>query len=427
MVVYFQKTMIKRATDAVIVALTCATVTFPIMLPCNAQSQAGFAIPERSGFSTEPHLAPVGEALRKQHFKEAQDLATAVINLPAQAFKSNLPAQAFNSGKLEQYVKARAHYYRALAEGGLSATDAQIKDFKRAADMGDSDAAFYASTILMQLAVSSKPMQTASTSMQEAFGYIQMAAELGATDAMAIVAKFARSGGRRADETYWSSLHSLDNSPDKQRLMTKAYEEKLMDGGWKELAQVMREQSISGREVPAANDQLPGRSSLTSALVDLRIRRQLEFVWRAFFKPDAPDENVLALFQHHRESLTNSPFAAAYLITTQANQPDDQGVVVVSSHRDLADSVLPGDSIVVRCGALVHTAVVWEIDRKKERLIMLDPFFEFWQPSHNECVKSFSLKPYKYQRELVELSWPEIQPMMVANISVRDSRRMETK
>ena len=46
-----------------------------------------------------------------------------------------------------------------------------------------------------------------------------------------------------------------------------------------------------------------------------------------------------------------------------------------SPRRTLAAAILPGDSIIVRCGGLTHQAVVWKIDAANNRVLMLDPFY----------------------------------------------------
>ena len=58
-------------------------------------------------------------------------------------------------------------------------------------------------------------------------------------------------------------------------------------------------------------------------------------------------------------------------------------------------------------------------------LLMLDPFYEFWEPSHNPCVCTFALtrhRPDVEGHELVKLSLDEIVPMLEGVIAMRDRR-----
>jgi hypothetical protein len=57
---------------------------------------------------------------------------------------------------------------------------------------------------------------------------------------------------------------------------------------------------------------------------------------------------------------------------------------------------------------------VFRIDREKDSMLLTDPTYEFWQPSHNSCIKSFSFEPYEYGFSLPKVRLSEVAPMIDA-------------
>jgi hypothetical protein len=86
---------------------------------------------------------------------------------------------------------------------------------------------------------------------------------------------------------------------------------------------------------------------------------------------------------------------------------------------ELANNIVAGDTIHVRCGAIAHTAVVFSADRSRDELLMLDPYFQYWQPTHNSCISSFSLVHYKYGYYFTKLKLSEVQNMLDAVQTLR--------
>jgi hypothetical protein len=93
--------------------------------------------------------------------------------------------------------------------------------------------------------------------------------------------------------------------------------------------------------------------------------------------------------------------------------------VLEMSRRALGNTVATGDSVHVRCGALAHTAVVWSVDRGRDELLLLDPLFQYWQPSHNDCITTFSLVHFRYGYYLTKLKLTEVLPMIDAVQALR--------
>jgi hypothetical protein len=97
---------------------------------------------------------------------------------------------------------------------------------------------------------------------------------------------------------------------------------------------------------------------------------------------------------------------------------DSQAVDVLATPGEAASYLLPHDEIIVRCGASTHQAVVWSVDRERGRLLLLEPFAEFW----DACRIAVERIPYRYERELTGVSWSQVQPILVAAITIRDRR-----
>ena len=80
--------------------------------------------------------------------------------------------------------------------------------------------------------------------------------------------------------------------------------------------------------------------------------------------------------------------------------------------------MLTGDQIMIRCSRLTHYAIVWAVDRDYQRVLLLDPYYEFGQPSHNPCITFYERKDYKHNQHLVLILLPELQPMLVAVMTI---------
>ena len=88
--------------------------------------------------------------------------------------------------------------------------------------------------------------------------------------------------------------------------------------------------------------------------------------------------------------------------------------------KSLLDTIGPGDGLFVRCGGLAHYTTVWKVDKAGGKLYLHDDLFEFWMPSHNDCISAYDLVPLMAGRYLVELSISDVAPVIEAVETTRD-------
>ena len=185
--------------------------------------------------------------------------------------------------------------------------------------------------------------------------------------------------------------------------------------------QALKKFSIDGGAVRSTVPGLPGRSILTAAYVDLFLRTSLRDYWWQVWKPvDNGRANTLesafkgaqTIVKHH------NPASAVYLLTNTHLKTHEKSIPFDPAN--LLGVLLPGDQVFVRCGVLGHIATVWKIDKVHQKLYFLDPFYEFWQPSHNVCISHFSQDFYTNGRYLTVIDAGDVQKIIVAIFTTRD-------
>lgn len=259
-----------------------------------------------------------------------------------------------------------------------------------------------------------------SALFNEAQSYAEGCVQLGDADCARTLMSAYRAQGLKDEEFYWLLIGRMLGSTSEMETFAQYYEQNLSDGDRALLARIMRERSPSGGDVSSGIKGLPGRSTLTAAFVDAMMRHNLEFVWGAFFSPSAPDESVEKVFGKWQSTLTPQLLVAAYLLTPQPSGTKSRSIISVKSTDTLGMNLLPGDQIIARCGSLTHMAEFWAFESDKRSVLLLDPFYEFWQPSHNACVKAMKLVPYRYRRDLVRISIADLSGMLEAVLTIRD-------
>jgi hypothetical protein len=361
------------------------------------------------GFRRNPELEQLSSLLESKHYDDVRGQAARIIHRPPSAFKSP---------KYEQFVKANALNYSAEASARLGRDQEAQDQFQQAADRGLRSAYFQVAGRFTLLARDAASPEERRELFDQAQTYYLGCAELGDPDCMDILAKSYERQNREDEENYWFLIKQMTRPPVELDNVFRFYKEQFKDKDRDILTRVMHEMSLSGGELRSSVKGLPGRSTLTSAFVDNAMRRQLEFTWRAFFSPLGHESSVYESFKEYRSHVPSNPFARAYLLIAQPVNLKDATVVSLPSTADLASNLQNGDEVFVRCGPLTHAAVLWS--RSENHVLILDPFFEFWQPSHNACMKSMKLVPYRYKRDLVELPYASLRNMLEGVITIRD-------
>ena len=356
-------------------------------------------------------LKAIDELLTQKKLAEAHAKATALIERASSTYPST---------KQESLFKGQAYYLRGIGSAERGDDEASLEDMKRAAHWGHPFAPYQVAGRLTVQASSKENPTEREADLQEAHRYGLMGAELGDLDCIGLVQIAFRARGQVEDEHYWFLLERMSEGPEKIRQFQTFYSQDLNSDDRRLLDKVMRESSLSKGQYTSTVPGLPGRSTLTAAFVDLCMRKQLRFTWRAFFQEDA-EANACPLRQvceHFRRAVRTNPLADVWLLVHRRYHAGEEAVFLDTDQ--LLENMLPGDEIAVRCGRLSHYAIIWDVDPAKNSVWLLDPFDAFWQPSHNRAVTVFERQPHGQGRHLVRVLRSELKPMLVAVFSIRD-------
>jgi len=359
------------------------------------------------GFVSDPEIDKI-ESLTKEGKRDAaHDLASAILARPP---------SAFHSAASERVLKATALFLR--AQVAKSEAEA-MRDLLSAAAQGHPEAPYHIGAHLLIEARSSGPERSARLAPQIEASFLA-GAGLGDPQCMELLETIYKQSGKNDDANYWGLIRRMTEADENgRRAFDKVSREIFTSSDRSLLDRVLRQKSPSGGPTASAVRGVPGRSIPTSAFVDTWMRKQLAFVWRASFNPDAPDATVTQAFEDNRRVVRVDPFGQVLLLLGSRSGSGD-GIVPLS-HDELAAAILPGDNIVVLSGGRSHYATVWAIDRGAGTVSVLDPFPEYWQPTHNAAITKMDRIDYAPGRQLIRLSWPEVRDMLMAAIVVRDS------
>ena len=359
-----------------------------------------------------PALSHVRQLLEQGHLEDALAAAQAVIAHPPKTYVTG-----HNIDKSDQMNKARAYNLEAYAYMTLGRGDDAFDAWSEAAEMGDVDGLRSVAERLMLKIARSKVPERRAIFQQRMESTFLACAELADVFCINIVEAQYADEGDEDSSLYWLLLRNI------LRKETETATKNLSKEEQEQLNQVMRSHALAP-PVPASPAlNLPARTALTSAQVDLVLRLDLEKVWDFFWEEDnkAEEQTVLQLFREDQALLrSQTPFADGYLLLTSPTALKDPNIIRVRTQSQLMENLQNGDRLVVRCGQLTHMAIVWSVDARN--VVFLDPFYEFWQPTHNVCVKHMNLIAYKYSRLLVGVPRDEVGKMLEAIATIRDAR-----
>jgi tetratricopeptide (TPR) repeat protein len=363
------------------------------------------------GFNTPEELLEIEDLMEKKRLIEAREKAIALAKKPSDYFASD---------KRERYMRGYALYYSGQISAELGDRDDAIQQMEAAVDLGHPYAAYDTAALLLIQGTASKTPIDTDALRDKVFHYYLIGAELGYAVCIDHIQVALRAKGEESKAHYWFLLQRMSESADDVRRYRHFQNTEFTKEDRLFLRQVMKTESLSGGALPSTIAGLPRRSTLVSAYVDLLMRKQLRFVWMAFFEDSGVAESypLTDVFNAYRDSTRDNPLADLFLLVNERYASDESAIALSSDQ--LLENTLAGDQVVVRCGRMVHYAIVWAVDRKNQKVLLLDPFDEFWQPSHNPCITFFERKSYKGHRHLVNLLLPEFQSMIVAVMTIRD-------
>lgn len=180
-----------------------------------------------------------------------------------------------------------------------------------------------------------------------------------------------------------------------------------------DLPAVLNEYAYVGGPVTAAASGTYSRDLLATLLAEDNFRgtwaRGLGF-WMADTRPDQ-EPNLREIIAMNVWLTDMSGLATAFHYLTQ--ESDVPHSIALTSPQ-IAQQLSAGNTIHVRCGGLAHTAVVFKVDRQQDQILLMDPLYQFWQPSHNSCITNFKLTHYRYGYYLTQLSLSEVAGIVIA-------------
>ncbi len=365
----------------------------------------------KDGFKTDPELTDIYDLIDNEELTTAQEKATKIIERES---------TSLSSAKYENYLKAQAYFLRGEIVSQRGDDNAALEDMKHATNLGHPYAPYQVASRLVIQGTRAQDALKQQRYLEQAHAYHLIGAELGDPVCIDHIQVALHAKQQLRDEHYWFLLERMGEDAAQIDKFESFYLQVFNEKDRAFLDDVMKMLSLSKGQKESSLQGVPGRSTLVSAYVDLLMRRQLRFIWKAFFQEDKGDGafTLQEVFGSYKSAICNNPLADLYLLVNRKYDCDAEAKGLTAEV--LIANALPGDQIVIRCGRLSHYANVWAIDKSKNEVYLLDPFDEFWQPSHNRCVTVFDRKPYKYKRHLTRVSYAEVQKMLVAVFAVRD-------
>jgi hypothetical protein len=177
---------------------------------------------------------------------------------------------------------------------------------------------------------------------------------------------------------------------------------------------LLKENALVGSSIESGFFGEPGRDVLATVFAESHFRSTIAR-GLGFYKPNPKHKgmSLRQIIEMNTWSVETTGMASAYhFMSAETDAPISQegevARVLRVPFKQLGDALLPGDTIHVSCGPLSHTTVVFSLDAKKDTILLVDPLFQFWQPTHNSCISTFTLKHYKYGFYLTEVKLSEV-------------------
>ena len=394
-------------------------------LPCLAQmsfaeEQAFVRSYLASGRSAEgepERVKPISAAVAQKNYPAAIKLADALLVGGDDVDES----PQYNA-----FIRSQALYYRADARsrsGG--AWDAVWADLRSAAELGNVRAT---RALINAWQAIERDQQAAGGFAPPAADIARtyaIAADLGMDAGLAALAQGPQGGALPPSERlYWRLRLALmpaaeSGATSMARLIEN--EGKPMIG-----AALARHASVGG-PFDSTTAGLPGRDVAATLYAEHRLR-QIVVTGLGFRSPRVETRTpptVLEDFRFQALQAAKGGMADLLLLVPGPASGSKANVVRLPRER-VAAEVHAGDKVWVTCGALSHTAEVFFIDRARDVVHLVDATWEFWQPSHNDCVTALAFERTAYGFYAVALKWSQVVPIIDAVGSLRSAEFIGT-
>ena len=249
--------------------------------------------------------------------------------------------------------------------------------------------------------------------------YLRIGAELGSWELQLLLGSENWPNTlRRGEKAYWE-LVALSFMPDPHR--AAEMQSTIEAFGSEKINEAIKEFSPTGGVMPADASGLPGRGTLATVFTDANLRRTYGESYGRRPSPSRSSKTPSTLEEFKLLSATGDETGLfrAYMMVPGDRKFSNPTIVSLKAN-EIAAKLRAGDTVIVRCGPITHLAVAYKIDESRDRIYFADGLFQYWQPTHNSCIKSFTLTPYEYGGFLAGVSLKEITPMIQAVITFRD-------
>lgn len=363
-----------------------------------------------AGFGVDPRL----DALRELMIRKEWDAALA----EASRLSAELAALEATNRDARRTL-ARVQHFLADVHLERHAHPARLKALEEAARRGDVEAAYELGALEIVEAAEASTQESKLSHRQAFLAWISAAAELGHPAAEDSLAHDLDLRGQRLDSSYWfflSKMHAADPDATEQALVNMGA---IFDAGdWSEVQQGFDRNALSAARGGQAG-VLGARSLRTVGLVDQILRRQLEFSWRVGLNEHRPTHPLRAVYDAYRLVTVALPWADTYLVAVTEDPPSPGWLSVTRG--SLRTAILPGDEVYVRgAQAHGHYCTFWGFSPDGRSALLVDPFFEWWQPAHNAGVTSLDFVAMPLDHRLVKLDSEEFLSEVQAFFAIRD-------
>jgi hypothetical protein len=350
------------------------------------------------------YLVEIDRRLQSLDFAGAEALATAAIDMNDEG----------GNPELQAYIRSLAFLRRADARRQLGRPEEFVNaDVAAAADLGNLVAIRQLVRQYGQTAIDKKPSSARDVPGVDIDKVLTAGFDLGdAATLQAVALGFGSAFDARQRMLSKLLFDIRSNDPDFVRTVGALRRKP-------DLEKLLREIAFVGGPISYGPDRRPGRDVLATLFAEMSLRVNLaRRLGRAL--PETQNDPPMSL----REiiEMNNWLGDASGLATVYHFVPERANLgprVLEMSRMALASAIGAGDTVHVRCGALAHTAVIWSVNRGRDELVLMDPLFQYWQPSHNDCVTTFSLFHFRYGYYFTRLSFKEVLPLVDAVESVR--------
>jgi hypothetical protein len=325
------------------------------------------------------------------------------------------------------YIRARAFSVRALAKEVLGRPPAEVlSDRLQAAELGS----FSATQAVLFALLKAKEDSSDDSGVAVHTDLLERLAWLATLQGDACAAKTLADiklskaeleSNINLSELIFIQVSAVANSGGSPGDRLFSFFELVKGYGAKRVEEALELYSPVGSVVRSSDPRLPPRGYITTmtlmAMEQHSLRRQY-----IPFKVEGKDETESAVdFLNRMNSLASREDISMRLYLLSPHVVEGQNDFALRMDLStLLPTISAGDIVVVRCGPLAHMATVMAIDREGSRIYFYDPFFEFWQPSHNDCVSQLSLVKALPGRYLAGILFSELASMLEVVYTDRD-------